>query len=61
MMKKMMKLLPLFLFLFCQAAISQKIIPSGNPNETQQKMMERGYGMFIHFGVNTFGESTYFL
>lgn len=33
---------------------AQEITPSTTPNATQQAMMERGYGMFIHFGVNTF-------
>lgn len=32
----------------------QEIIPSDSPNETQKRMVERGYGMFMHFGVNTF-------
>lgn len=43
--------------LFTQWGMGQKIIPSNLPNQTQQKMMERGYGMFIHFGINTFGET----
>ena len=34
----------------------QAIVPRNKPNETQQKLIERGYGMFVHFGVNTFGE-----
>lgn len=37
-------------------AYSQALIPSDRPNQTQQEMMKRGYGMFMHFGVNTFGE-----
>ena len=32
------------------------IQPSDRPNRTQQLMQQRGYGMFIHFGVNTFDE-----
>ena len=32
----------------------QKIVPSDMPNATQKGMVERGYGMFIHFGINTF-------
>lgn len=35
----------------------QEIIPSTQANPTQMAMAERGYGMFIHFGVNTFGET----
>lgn len=33
---------------------AQEITPSTSPNETQKSMAERGYGMFIHFGINTF-------
>lgn len=33
---------------------AQPITPSGKPNKTQQLLIDRGYGMFIHFGVNTF-------
>lgn len=29
-------------------------IPSKVPNEAQKKMIARKYGMFIHFGINTF-------
>ena len=32
------------------------IQPGDRPNRTQQLMQQRGYGMFIHFGVNTFDE-----
>lgn len=32
------------------------IAPSTAPNACQSKMLERGYGMFIHFGMNTFIE-----
>lgn len=31
--------------------------PSNKPNETQQMMIERKYGMFIHFGINTFNDT----
>lgn len=30
-------------------------IPSLTPNKYQQEQMDRKFGMFIHFGVNTFG------
>ena len=30
-------------------------IPSTEPTTGQLAQMERKYGMFIHFGVNTFG------
>ena len=32
-----------------------KQIPSLTPNKYQLEQMERKFGMFIHFGVNTFG------
>ena len=35
---------------------AQHIAPASAPNETQKRMQERGYGMFIHFGVNTFAD-----
>lgn len=30
--------------------------PSNKPNAAQQAMIKRGYGMFIHFGINTFAD-----
>jgi len=33
---------------------SNTLIPSTKPNATQQKLIDRGYGMFMHFGINTF-------
>lgn len=47
----------LYLFLFVQWTTGQQIVPASQPNLTQQQMVERGYGMFIHFGINTFGET----
>lgn len=35
--------------------IKQK--PATEPNEFQLKQMKRKFGMFIHFGVNTFGNT----
>lgn len=29
-------------------------VPSDQPNEHQQEQIDRKYGMFIHFGINTF-------
>jgi alpha-L-fucosidase len=47
----------LFIFsFFVKTGYSQVIVPSNKPNETQQKLIDRAYGMFIHFGINTFGE-----
>ena len=31
--------------------------PSITPNETQSRMIARQYGMFIHFGINTFNNT----
>lgn len=35
-------------------AAAQEIAPADRPNRAQRLLMERGYGMFVHFGVNTF-------
>ena len=32
-------------------------VPSIEPNEAQLKQIERKYGMFIHFGINTFDDT----
>lgn len=52
----MKKLSLLILYLFCvfNCIYSQTQLPSTKPNKAQQAMIRRGYGMFIHFGVNTF-------
>ncbi len=34
----------------------QMQVPATEPNAAQSKMISRGYGMFIHFGVNTFDD-----
>lgn len=34
----------------------QELRPSLKPDRTQQSLIDRGYGMFIHFGMNTFLE-----
>lgn len=41
------------LYHFTQAQVLQ---PSTTPNAAQQRMIQRGYGMFIHFGINTFAD-----
>lgn len=44
-----------FIFsLIFPAAYAQHIEPSEKPNETQRQLQKRGYGMFVHFGMNTF-------
>lgn len=54
-----MKKILLFLLLTGSllTARAQEIVPSQQPNATQKAMQKRGYGMFIHFGVNTYGET----
>ncbi len=42
--------------LLLQNAFSQNITPSSYPNKTQQMLIDRGYGMFIHYGINTFAD-----
>lgn len=34
----------------------QFIVPANSPNFAQQRMIDRGYGMFITYGINTFAE-----
>lgn len=47
----------LVLLIFIHGILSAQLItPSYKPNKTQQLLIDRGYGMFIHFGINTFGE-----
>lgn len=36
---------------------SAQILPSTQPNASQKQQIARGYGMFMHFGVNTFNET----
>jgi alpha-L-fucosidase len=43
-----------FSFFLLLTSFSQIIAPSNSPNKVQQMLIDRGYGMFIHFGVNTF-------
>ena len=52
-----MRLIQLFILMIClsvQPALCQILIPSDKPDLTQQKQIKRGYGMFMHFGVNRF-------
>jgi len=44
------------LLLLSHTSQAQQLIPSNKPSKAQQLMMKRGYGMFIHFGVNTFAD-----
>lgn len=44
------------LYLCCAGLLAQSIVPANAPNKTQQLLIDRGYGMFIHYGVNTFAD-----
>lgn len=48
----------LFLMLHAVCTYAQKgqtePIPSNKPNKHQKDQIKRKYGMFIHFGINTF-------
>ena len=46
----------LFAIITFQNSFSQSITPSTTPNKTQKELINRGYGMFIHYGVNTFAD-----
>lgn len=55
-MKKFL-LFQVVLALGMQTLFAQKIIlpqPGTTPSKAQQKQIDRKYGMFIHFGINTF-------
>lgn len=49
-------ILSLLLLFSLTTAKAQEIRPSTHPNAAQKAMFKRGYGMFIHFGINTFNE-----
>lgn len=55
-MKKYPTIIFSLLFLANFFASGQIIQPSTSPNDIQKKMMDRGYGMFITYGINTFNE-----
>jgi alpha-L-fucosidase len=44
----------LVLILVFNESIAQILQPATTANEAQKQLIKRGYGMFIHFGVNTF-------
>lgn len=50
----------IFHITFFAICISSKIFAQNNPyqkpNKVQRSQIKRGYGMFIHFGINTFNE-----
>lgn len=53
-MKKQLTIL--FSLLLFQHVNAQSILPATKPNKTQEMLINRGYGMFIHYGVNTFAD-----
>lgn len=46
-----------FLALAFNYGWAQTLLPANQPNLAQKAMIKRGYGMFIHFGINTFNET----
>ena len=44
----------LFTLILCSSLCAQIITPGNKPNKAQRLLIGRGYGMFIHFGINTF-------
>jgi len=55
-MKKKNFLVLLFSVFLLNPIFAQIITPGTIPNKTQQLLINRAYGMFIHFGVNTFAD-----
>jgi len=53
---KLSKQLVLVLLFTSHSILAQVIEPSTEPNQTQKLLIDRGYGMFIHFGINTFAD-----
>ena len=51
---RILKLAIIAIFFTFQFVYAQLITPSTKPNKTQELLIKRGYGMFIHFGVYTF-------
>jgi alpha-L-fucosidase len=43
-------------FLACFCLFLNENIAQLQPNALQKSQIKRGYGMFIHFGINTFNE-----
>ncbi|WET67131.1 hypothetical protein [Sphingobacterium sp.] len=36
----------------CFSSTAQELLSATKPSKAQQLMIKRGYGMFVHFGVN---------
>lgn len=41
----------------CLNSTAQMLTPATTPTSAQKELIKRGYGMFIHFGINTFTDS----
>ena len=54
---RLYRLFILIISLSAQSVFGQFLVPSDRPNKTQQLLIKRGYGMFLHFGINTFTDS----
>lgn len=52
----MYKLNSLICFLLFTSVVFGQISPSNAPNALQKQQINRTYGMFVHFGINTFNE-----
>ena len=53
-MKTLKFILPAILTFATASMHADMLVPSHKENNCQKEMRERGYGMFIHFGMNTF-------
>ncbi|HEY1019521.1 MAG TPA: alpha-L-fucosidase [Sediminibacterium sp.] len=49
-------LFSLVFVLACMHSQAQILQPATEPNTAQKELIKRGYGMFIHFGINTFAD-----
>lgn len=43
-----------YLLIFSSGAVAQTTLPK--PNALQRQVVKRGYGLFLHFGINTFNQ-----
>ena len=50
-------LITFLMALAVNCCVAQLLVPATKPSSAQQAMIKRGYGMFIHFGINTFNDT----
>jgi alpha-L-fucosidase len=50
-------IITIIISLALNCCLAQTLVPATKPNIAQQAMIKRGYGMFIHFGINTFNNT----